>query len=108
MEATFNENGDPLNVITYLPNGQVDSTDVYTYNEKGLLTQETSTPTIEVGEVVAYTYTYTYEYDADGNVTKRTRTDSKAGIPGNLSEIITYEVRTLPADYEPYDPRALL
>ena len=108
VEATFNENGDPLNVITYLPNGQVDSTDVYTYNEKGLLTQKTSTPTIEVGEVVAYTYTYTYEYDADGNVTKRTGTYSNAGISGELREIITYEVRTLPANYEPYDLKSFL
>ena len=52
--------------------------------------------------------TYTYEYDADGNVTKRTGTYSNAGISGELREIITYEVRTLPADYEPYDLKAFL
>ncbi len=35
VNATFNENGDPLNVEVYNEAGQLYSTDVYTYNEKG-------------------------------------------------------------------------
>lgn len=109
VNATFNENGDPLNVEVYNEAGQLYSTDVYTYNEKGLITQQRHTDTsVVIEEPSNYTYTYTYEYDADGNVTKRTGTYSDAGISGELREIITYEVRTLPADYEPYDLKAFL
>ena len=73
---TYDKDGNVLDLVNYAPDGSINSSFIYTYNDLGLETSETTLDG-----------TWTYSYDADGQLTHAVFASMNPSVP---SQDLTY------------------